>query len=669
MNSGILPHYIWNEPGKIGINISALSGNEGQICPIQIAKIVDSKTSNMRIEYEYPKSSGKNNLATVNGEFIEPNVFKDSIAEGFSECYRYVANNKAYIQIYLEKFKNSNVRYLVRDTQQYSLMLRASYHPSLLQSASDRELFFYSLFKYVDLNDRYRKKTTDYEIQDMVLGDIPYFYYKTIGTSLFSSRREEIRDFFNKNSFSKVLKKLETMSDEDCNRQKMYILLTLSKTTMLERLVQENQRNMQKYYLDTICISEEKMYLRGAKLIADDIIKKAIFNKEKNDVNWIGISMGNEDEGIWDIEPLGMYLYDGIAGIAIFFKRLSVYACEKKYVELSSILEKTLFRYTDMLLENPEYYKNNSVGAFFGEASILYAYEILYSIDNQAKYIEYAKKHYSIIINLIDEDKDYDFLLGTCGVIQVILNLYELSKNEKYLEMSIEIAMKLIKAATYEDEKIIYWVSSQSTNALAGLSHGQSGYALVFARLGKLSGNIYFFAIMDKIINYENQMYNEKINNWADKRVINGKSNEEKGVNPVAWCHGATGILLSRIRMYQYLESKVDKKKIEIDIGRAVRSTLEFGYRNNYCLCHGNFGNLEIIRDYAILFKDEHIKQLCDNLLESLLKQIMNKEWHCGLPNEYVNPGFMTGLAGIGYSLIRRYNNEIPSILALEIGK
>ena len=158
LNSGILPHYIWNEPGKIGINISALSGNEGQICPIQIAKIVDSKTSNMRIEYEYPKSSGKNNLATVNGEFIEPNVFKNSIAEGFSECYRYVANNKAYIQIYLEKFKNSNVRYLVRDTQQYSLMLRASYHPSLLQSASDSELFFYSLFKYVDLNDRYRKK-------------------------------------------------------------------------------------------------------------------------------------------------------------------------------------------------------------------------------------------------------------------------------------------------------------------------------------------------------------------------------------------------------------------------------------------------------------------------------------------------------------------------------
>ena len=64
------------------------------------------------------------------------------------------------------------------------------------------------------------------------------------------------------------------MSDEDCNRQKMYILLTLSKTTMLERLVQENQRNMQKYYLDTIFVSEEKMYLRGAKLMV--LVKKCV---------------------------------------------------------------------------------------------------------------------------------------------------------------------------------------------------------------------------------------------------------------------------------------------------------------------------------------------------------------------------------------------------------
>lgn len=669
LNSGILPHYIWNAPGKIGINISALSGGEGQTCPIQVAKIVDSKTSNMHIEYEYPKSFGKNNLATINGEFIDPHVFKDSIAEGFSACYRYIVNHIDYVQNFLGKFRYADARYLIRDTQQYSLLLRASYHPTLLQSAADRELFFYSLFKHVDLDDSYRKETTNYEIKDMVLGDIPFFYFKTTGTSLFSSQGDEIKNFFYTDSYSRVIKKLKIMSDEDCDKQKLYILLTLSKTTMVERLIHENQRNMWKHYINTISISPEESYLEGAKLIADSIIEKAVFNKEKTDVNWIGISLGNEEEGIWDIEPLGMYLYDGIAGIAVFFKRLCFLTHEKEYKEISNILDQTLFRYTDMLLENPEYYQNNSVGAFFGEASILYAYEIFYSIDRQKKYMEYAKKHYSIVLNLVNEDKDYDFLLGSCGAIQIILNLYELSKDREYLEKGIEIASNLVNEAAYEDEKVIYWISSQASNALAGLSHGQSGFALVFARLGKLTGDSYYFAIMDKIVNYENQMYSEKAKNWTDKRIINGKSNEEKGVNPVAWCHGATGILLSRISIYRYVETEDYKKKIMVDIDRAVKSTLEFGYRNNYCLCHGDFGNLEILRDYAIQFHDTQIKQLCDNLLETMLGQIVKKEWHCGLPNEYENPSFMTGLAGIGYSLMRRYDFEIPTILALEIGE
>lgn len=158
LNSGILPHYIWNQPGKIGINISALSGDEGQVCPIQVAKIVEPRTSNMRIEYEYPKSLGKKNLATLDGEFIEPQNFKEDIAEGFCACYDYFTNNQSEVLKCLVLFKDVNVRYLVRDTQQYSLMLRVSYHPSLLQKSEDRELFFYSLFKNVNISDQYRKK-------------------------------------------------------------------------------------------------------------------------------------------------------------------------------------------------------------------------------------------------------------------------------------------------------------------------------------------------------------------------------------------------------------------------------------------------------------------------------------------------------------------------------
>ena len=154
-------------------------------------------------------------MATLDGEFIEPQNFKEDIAEGFCACYDYFTNNQSEVLKCLVLFKDVNVRYLVRDTHQYSLMLRVSYHPSLLQKSEDRELFFYSLFKNVNISDQNRKKITKCEIKDMVMGDIPFFYFKSSGTSLFSSQDKEISDFFYCDSYTRVKNKLKEMSTKD----------------------------------------------------------------------------------------------------------------------------------------------------------------------------------------------------------------------------------------------------------------------------------------------------------------------------------------------------------------------------------------------------------------------------------------------------------------------
>lgn len=72
---------------------------------------------------------------------------------------------------------------------------------------------------------------------------------------------------------------------------------------------------------------------------------------------------------------------------------------------MSQILDNVLFKYTDLLVENPKYYDNNSVGAFFGEASILYTYEICYKITRDEKFIKYSQKHYEIIAELLKRIK------------------------------------------------------------------------------------------------------------------------------------------------------------------------------------------------------------------------------------------------------------------------
>ena len=55
---------------------SGISGNGGQQYPFKIPVIVKARTSDMHIEYQYPVSKKAQNLATLEGEFYEPYLYK-----------------------------------------------------------------------------------------------------------------------------------------------------------------------------------------------------------------------------------------------------------------------------------------------------------------------------------------------------------------------------------------------------------------------------------------------------------------------------------------------------------------------------------------------------------------------------------------------------------------
>ena len=64
--------------------------------------------------------------------------------------------------------------------------------------------------------------------------------------------------------------------------------------------------------------------------------------------------------------------------------------------------------------------------------------------------------------------------------------------------------------------------------------------------------------IADKIWNYENSLYDPAINNWKDTRE-QGKVVSSNPIGSVAWCHGAAGVLYSRILCYEFVEDKNGK--------------------------------------------------------------------------------------------------------------
>ena len=66
-------------------------------------------------------------------------------------------------------------------------------------------------------------------------------------------------------------------------------------------------------------------------------------------------------------------------------------------------------------------------GAFFGEASIMYMYQVLYKITLDITYLSYAKKHFSIVREMFSVNPNQEVLMGHAGTILVLLNMYQLT--------------------------------------------------------------------------------------------------------------------------------------------------------------------------------------------------------------------------------------------------
>lgn len=85
--------------------------------------------------------------------------------------------------------------------------------------------------------------------------------------------------------------------------------------------------------------------------------------------------------------------------------------------------------------------------------------------------------------------------------------------------------------------------------------------------------------LIEKALSYEDLLYKADVKNWSDQREAEDgiKYDDLENNIPVAWCHGASGILLSRLYLYKMnLPITAErKKKIWLDINNAVETSLK----------------------------------------------------------------------------------------------
>jgi lantibiotic modifying enzyme len=129
-----------------------------------------------------------------------------------------------------------------------------------------------------------------------------------------------------------------------------------------------------------------------------------------------------------------------------------------------------------------------------------------------------------------------------------------------------------------------------------------------------------------------------------------------------AWCHGATGVGMSRVVLLR--RGLDDFLRDELDI--AVRTTLREGFGSSHSLCHGDMGSLELLLQCHLLDADAMPRVSLMAHASQVLESVNRTGWQCGNPSRIESPDLMTGIAGVGYELLRLADPATtPAVLTL----
>ncbi|GAB4239060.1 MAG: type 2 lanthipeptide synthetase LanM family protein [Stanieria sp.] len=653
---GLLPERIWSNGEEYeGVDISGFGSTKGQLSPDKVPYWEGIGTDQMRLKSRRIEMPGKQNLPTLNDTEVNLFDYIDAIYAGFSKIYHLLLKHRAELlaeQGILARFAEDEVRVILRPTMLYALLLRDSFHPNTLRDALSRERLFDRLWLPVE-HQPHLVKLIPAEREDLWNGDVPMFTTRPNAHDLFTSSGKRIANFFEQSGMALVKQRLQKLSEEDLAQQIHFIKASLASLAM-----SSEQAKFANYSLkEPQSIANRKQLLQAAQAIGDRLEKLAL--RGQDDATWIGLKPIKER--YHTLTPLGLDFYDGLPGIILFLAYLGNITQQQRYTSLAQAALITLKRQVE---ESKPYFK--LIGGFDGWGGIIYTFTHLGILWNQPDLLAEAEELVQLLPPFIEEDRGLDIIAGAAGCLVSLLSLYRCLPSESTLTTAIQCGEHLITKAQRMNQGIGWAIPMPNTEPLSGFAHGVAGIAWALLELSAITGEERFRKVALEGIAYERSLFLPQMGNWLDLRnfsetVLSDKTNQTKCMN--AWCHGAPGIGLARLCSLPY----IDDGEIRKEIKTALTTTLTRGFGYNHSLCHGDLGNLELLLQASQILDDSQWQTQVDQFAAMILESIDKYGWLCGVPLGVETPGLMTGLAGIGYQLMRLAKPEkVPSVLVLE---
>ena len=672
IRSGLLPNKSPVLEGKFAIDISALGGGEAEESPRPVPQWKHINTNAMVFCREVVRLEEKElpNRVKLHDRILQPQDYQAEILDGFRRLYHLLTEQRAGLLASegpLASFEGCPIRYIIRATDTYGVVLDRLCSPIFLRDGADRwiemQIFKRPLLKAT--TPSWVSTLLEAELAALERLDIPWFGTQTDSCGLLTDTGAVLPNVFALSALEQTWLHLSLFNEEDCNRQVNLIRATfLSFPSVAPHATGESRVAAES--LDEASILPPEELLTVAQKLARDLIDCSLRNGY-GDMTWIGFHYDQAIEG-YQLLPLGFDLYEGTSGIALFLAALAWLTGETTYRDYTLAALKPLGQYVRKSASFPveERFDEMSIGGAAGLGSCLYALTHIGQWLDKPDFFQIATQLALLITpERVQADRHLDVIGGAAGALLSLLALYQVTANEEILQRAILCGRHLLEQRVKTKAGLRAWPDSDSI-ALTGFSHGAAGAAYALLQLFALTHQQEFLDAACEGIDYERFVFVPEVGNWPDLR----KSVETKEGTLVSymtsWCHGATGIGLARLGGLNVLDTPEVRYEIEV----ALETTLAYGLPSLDNLCCGNFGRIEFL-----LTASQRLGR--PDLLERAHKHasiLVRRASHLGdfhllanLPRQANNPGLYQGHAGVGYELLRlAFPERLPCLLLWE---
>jgi len=375
---------------------------------------------------------------------------------------------------------------------------------------------------------------------------------------------------------------------------------------------------------------------------------------------WKAMGMGDGRRVHW---RKSADLYSGAAGLALFFLELHRQTGREAYREAAVEGMRWAVRHCQ---RNPA----QDYAFFTGRMGVAYALKRMFDATRDASYLEQAVRVARPCVTLLQTRPAVDDLMGgTAGALLGLIHLHA-AVGERWVLEAMDAFVKRLLDRAHLGPRGLYWGRSPThIRGLCGFSHGASSVGFVFLELGRYLQNESFYWLAEQAFAYESHFYDAAQRNWPDFRTgmrlpddltpqtaayLNGNVDSlVKARDMNAWCHGAAGIGLARLRAYELTKKPEyrDEAKAAIEKTQATACAADRPPAT-FTLCHGHGGLAALfLEGYRVLGDEEY----------ALLAEIVARK---GLDHRQTNKGYTSGygnlatgedaslfngIAGIGY--------------------